>query len=168
MKILLSLLVAAAAVVAVAGAILVTPASGGGAVPFHATFQFTAAPAADSAPCADSELRFDVVGSGVATHLGRFETVQYHCTPLSDLTAFAGKYTFSGANGDTIYGTYAGHFVPIPGSPEFRPDAHFTIDGGTGRFTGATGGGPVTGHALPSGGVVILDGTITSVGTLKH
>lgn len=167
MKIRVSLLVLAAAVVAVAGALLVTPASGGSSVPFHATFQFTATPAADPAPCA--ELRFDVVGSGVATHLGRFDTVQHQCTTSADPTAFTGGvYVFTAANGDTIYGTYAGRFVPIPGSDEFRPDAHWTIDGGTGRFAGATGGGPVTGHALPTGGTVILDGTITSVGSLKH
>jgi hypothetical protein len=167
MKIRLSLLVLAAAVVTVAGALLVTPASGGSSVPFHASFQYTLTPAANPAPCVDAT-RYDVVGSGIATHLGRFDTVQYECSQNGDPLAFTGRYTFTGANGDTISGAYAGRFVPIPGSNELRPDAHWTIDGGTGRFTGATGGGPVSGHGTLAGGVVILDGTITSVGSLKH
>ena len=167
MKIRLSSLALAAAVAAVAGAMLVTPASGGSSVPFHATFQYTLTVAANPAPCVDAT-RYDVVGSGIATHLGRFDTVQYECAPFSDPFAFTGRYTFTAANGDTITGAYAGRFVPIPGSAEFRPDAHWTIDGGTGRFTGATGGGPVDGHGTLAGGVVILDGTISSVGSLKH
>ena len=165
MKIRLSVLALAAAVVAVAGAMLVTPASGGSAVPFHASIQYTPTP--DTAPCV-AGVRLKAVGSGIATHLGRIDEVQYACIPYTDPLSFTGEYIITGANGDTIYGTYAGHFVPIPGSDELRPDATWTIDGGTGRFTGATGGGPVSGHGTLAGGVIILDGTITSVGSLKH
>jgi hypothetical protein len=90
MKIRLCLLVLAAVVLAAAGAMLVTPASGGSAVPvpFYAAFQFTSTLAANPAPCA--ELRFNVVGSGVATYLGRFDTVQHHCSTTGDPLAFTG------------------------------------------------------------------------------
>ena len=128
MKIRLSLLALAAAVVAVAGAMLVTPASGGSSVPFHASFQFTLTYAGNDVPPCVNAARFNVVGSGIATHLGRFDTVQYQCAPNDDPYSFTGKM-FTGANGDTIYGSYGGRFVPIPGSDEFRPDAHWTIDG---------------------------------------
>ncbi len=167
MKIRLSVLALAAAVVAVAGVMLVTPASGGSGAPFFAAFRFTSTLAATPAPCA--ELRFNVVGTGVATYLGMFDTVQHHCSTAAGPLAFTGgQYVFTGKDGDTIYGTYAGRFVPIPGTDEFRPDAHWTIDGGTGRFAGSTGGGPVTGRATAAGGIVILEGTITLPRPGKH
>ena len=43
----------------------------------------------------------------------------------------------------------------------------WTIEGGTGRFAGATGGGRAGGLATAAGGTVILDGTISSVGSLN-
>lgn len=136
-------------------------------VPFKARFAFATSVAANPSPCA--EIRIDVTGSGVATHLGRFTTVQHQCTTAADPLSFTGgTYTFTAANGDTIFGTYAGQFVPIGATGLFSIDATFTIDGGTGRFTGATGGGEAGGTATAEGGTVILDGTISSVGSLTR
>jgi len=136
-------------------------------VPFHAVFVVTTSAAANPAPC--SQIRIDVAGSGIATHLGRFTTVQHHCTTAGDPLAFTdGEYRFTAANGDQIYGTYAGRFVPIDAAGNVAVDGRFTIGGGTGRFAGATGGGSAAGTGTAAGGTVILEGTITSVGSLQH
>lgn len=136
-------------------------------VPFKAVFTFATSVPGDPSPCA--QLRINVTGGGTATHLGRFTTVQYQCTTFADPLSFTGgQYTFTAANGDTIFGTYTGRFVPIGTTGFFSIDATFTIDGGTGRFAGATGGGPVSGTATQAGGTVILNGTISSVGSLKR
>ena len=130
-------------------------------VPFKAEFRADFSVAANPAPCA--EIRIDVVGGGLASHLGRFTTVQYHCTTALDPLGFGGgRYTFTGANGDTIFGTYAGRFVPGAGGV-LTVDATFTIVGGTGHFDGATGGGDASGTTT-----TVLDGTISSVGSSNH
>jgi hypothetical protein len=130
-------------------------------VPFHAEFAAEFSVAADPAPCA--EIRINVVGGGLASHLGRFTTVQYHCTTALDPLGFSGgQYTFTAANGNTIFGTYAGRFVPGAGGV-LTVDATFTIDGGTGRFAGATGGGDASGTTT-----TILNGTISTVGSSRQ
>jgi hypothetical protein len=60
-------------------------------VPFRATFTFSTSVVTDptaTGPCA--QIRVNVVGSGVATHLGRFTTVQHQCTTFADPLAFSG------------------------------------------------------------------------------
>lgn len=143
-----------------------TPAMAGGMVPFRATFtgNSTSGP---GAPCA--VLRSDIVGEGHATHLGNFTTVQHHCFDPNDPSgAFTdGFYTFTGANGDTIFGTYNGHLVPIA-PPVFAIVGEFTIEGGTGRFVGAAGGGAASGTLNVATGVAtaMLNGVISSPGSL--
>jgi hypothetical protein len=144
-----------------------TPAAARDLVPFKATFtgNSTSGP---GAPCA--VLRSDIVGGGHATHLGNFTTVQHHCFDPGDPSgAFTdGFYTFTGANGDTIFGTYHGHLVPIA-PPVFAIVGEFTIEGGTGRFVGATGGGTASGTLNVATGVpaLMLDGVISSPGSLN-
>ena len=89
-----------------------TPAAARDLVPFKATFTGSST-SVPGAPCA--ALRSDIVGGGHATHLGNFTTVQHHCFDPADPTgAFTeGFYTFTGANGDTIFGTYHGNLVPF-------------------------------------------------------
>jgi hypothetical protein len=159
MKKRLALLVLAVASLVLGAPTLATSAPGKH-VPFKAVFTFTTSVPAHASPCA--EIRIDVAGHGVATLLGRFTTVQYQCTTSADPLSFTGgKYTFTGAHGETIFGSYAGRFVPIGATGRFSIDATFTIDGGTGRFAGATGGGDVDGEATQASGTVILDGTIS-------
>ena len=144
-----------------------TPASASDQVPFKATFTGSST-SGPGAPCA--ALRSDILGGGHATHLGNFTTVQHHCFDPGDPTfAFTeGFYTFTGANGDTIFGTYHGHLVPIIAPSVFAIVGEFTIEGGTGRFVGATGGGPASGTLNVATGVttVMLDGVISSPGSL--
>jgi hypothetical protein len=143
-----------------------TPAAARDLVPFKATFTGSST-SAPGFPCA--ALRSDIAGGGHATHLGNFTTVQHHCFDPADPTlAFTdGFYTFTGANGDTIFGTYHGHLVLIDG-PVFAIVGEFTIEGGTGRFVGATGGGTASGTLNVATGVttVMLDGAISSPGSL--
>jgi len=136
-------------------------------VPFHAVVEVATSVASNAAPC--PQIRVDVVGTAIGTHLGRFTTVQHHCTTADDLLAFTGgEYRFTAANGDQIYGTYHGRFVPVDAAGNLSIDGHWTIEGGTGRFARATGGGSAGGRGTAAGGTVILDGTISSVGSLNH
>ena len=145
-----------------------TPAAARDLVPFKATFTGSST-SSPGAPCAALALRSDILGGGHATHLGNFTTIQHHCFDPGDPTfAFTeGFYTFTGANGDTIFGTYHGHLVLIDG-PVFAIVGEFTIEGGTGRFVGATGGGTASGNLNVATGVttVMLDGVIPSPGSL--
>jgi hypothetical protein len=162
--VLIPLLLACFAAVFISAA---TPATAGDLVPFKATFTGSST-SGPGFPCA--ALRSDIVGGGHATHLGKFTTVQHHCFDPADPTlAFTeGFYTFTGANGDTIFGTYHGHLVPIIAPSVFAIVGEFTIEGGTGRFVGATGGGTASGTLNVATGVttVMLDGVISSPGSL--
>ena len=145
-----------------------TPAAARDLVPFKATFTGSST-SVPGFPCA--VLRSDIVGGGHATHLGNFTTVQHHCFDPEDPTgAFTeGFYTFTGANGDTIFGTYHGNLVPFA-FPVFAIVGEFTIEGGTGRFVGATGGGTASGTTNVATGVptLMLDGVISSPGSLHE
>ena len=162
--VLIPLLLACFAAVFICAA---TPVAARDLVPFKATFTGSST-SVSGFPCA--VLRSDIVGGGHATHLGNFTTVQHHCFDPGDPTgAFTeGFYTFTGANGDTIFGTYHGHLVPIIAPSVFAIVGEFTIEGGTGRFVGATGGGTASGTLNVATGVttVMLDGVISSPGSL--
>src|SRR4051812_30057344 len=157
----------AAGSVAAALISLTLPAAARDQVPFKASFTGTAT-TAPGAPC--GALRSDITGGGQATHLGNFTTAQYHCFDPADPTfAFTnGFYTFTAANGDTIFGSYHGNLVPIA-PPIFAVVGQFVIEGGTGRFVGATGGGPSSGTLNVATGApsVILSGTISAPGSLR-
>ena len=161
--VLIPLLLACFAAVFICAA---TPVAARDLVPFKATFTGSST-SGPGGPCA--ALRSDIAGGGHATHLGNFTTVQHHCFDPADPTgAFTeGFYTFTGANGDTIFGTYHGNLVPFA-PPVFAIVGEFTIEGGTGRFVGATGGGTASGTLNVATGVttVMLDGVISSPGSL--
>jgi hypothetical protein len=113
-----------------------------------------------------------ISATGQITHLGRFTTAQSHCidpTGADPLAFTEGEFTFTAANGGTIFGTYSGRLVPTATPGVFEVDGVFTIEGGTGRFANASGGGVASGEtnlADPAGPVtVILDGRISTVGS---
>jgi hypothetical protein len=137
-------------------------------VPFTGTFSGTGTAAAlpeDRCPV----LTVEILGTGNATHLGRYTTEQSHCAAPPSLAFTDGEFTFTAASGDQIRGTYFGEFVPLD-PPLFTIDGHFSITGGTGRFTGATGGGEASGvQNLATGDVTVsLVGTISSVGSNRR
>jgi hypothetical protein len=134
-------------------------------VPFKGTFEATGTASVLSGDrCPD--LTVEIQGPGNATHLGRLTTNQSHCATPTSLSFTDGLFTLTAANGDQLRGTYSGAFVPLD-PPLFTIDGEFTFTGGTGRFTGATGGGDASGvQNLATGeATVSLVGTISNVGS---
>ena len=90
-------------------------------------------------------------GDGIATHMGKTYVEANHCSYADengpDGTYGQGELTFFAANGDMLSGTYDNGFsLSPPPVVEFTDDFSFT-DGGTGRFSFATGGGVEMGLA---------------------
>ena len=105
----------------------VTQARGGSELPFQGTLQAT--------ETADGALRH-LVGTGEATHLGRF-TLTSEFTVTSPPPRASGTATWTAANGDEIFTTLIGQGVvtfPVLATVETH-----TITGGTGRFAGTSG-----------------------------
>lgn len=104
---------------------------------------------------------------GKATHVGAYA---YHANECFNLTtgAFAGTFTMTAANGDTISGTYEGVVVDIVGDLGLY-EQEAVVTGGTGRFAGASGGFHLSGIAnlatLESS--QSISGTVSSPGSLK-
>jgi hypothetical protein len=115
-----------------------------------------------------------VDSTGVAAHLGLVSVTSSHCTrfdffaPSPSLSVFdSGRMVVSGANGDELWISYSGTFLFYQGA---TPDvglsiatfSTMTIEGGTGRFAGASGS--LTGSAtdnFPAGpNITTLSGTI--------
>ena len=122
-------------------------------VPFSAVitstdFGFNTDPDAVAARCGGVARAFAVTTTkavGIATHLGRIDLVADHCSYL-DESGNPGPYTkgelsISAANGDVLLGTYTdGMSLTPPPLIEFV-DVFTFVDGGTGRFIEASGGG---------------------------
>jgi hypothetical protein len=123
---------------AVAAAALATPALAADRVPYRGTdsgtFQVVNS-------CGGGLLTEDVA-SGHATHLGAYQLLASECIlPLGPGTfaVTGGAFTLTGANGDTISGTYEGTAALAADGVNFTYDVSGPITGGTGRFAGADG-----------------------------
>jgi hypothetical protein len=137
-------------------------------VPFKGTFTATGT-AADIPGDRCPALTIQIQGTGTATHLGRLTTVQSHCVTPPSFDFTNGQFTLTAANGDQLFGTYEGEFLPLD-PPLAAIDGELTFTGGTGRFVGATGTGDASGvQNLATGdATVVLEGTISSVGASKQ
>jgi hypothetical protein len=83
-----------------------------------------------------------VTAEGNATQLGNFTFLQL-VTVNTATGAGTGTFQFTAANGDTVYGTIVGQArLTAPNVLTILEAA--TIEGGTGRFEGATGSFDVT------------------------
>jgi hypothetical protein len=87
--------------------------------------------------CSAPALLLSYAGEGNISHLGTVTWSSTHCTYLDEQST--GQFgeadlVVVAANGDELYGTYAGS-ITGPGTFEET----MTITGGTGRFLGATG-----------------------------
>jgi hypothetical protein len=107
----------------------------------------------------------DVLGSGVASHMGLVSVYQHHSVvPTTDpniLIFYDGTCVWTAANGDMLFGTYAGYLQFNPAG-YFEIHGQFVWTGGTGRFQGATGTGLASGAQYLDGTFdLVLDGTIT-------
>ncbi len=106
-------------------------------------------------------------GEGNATHMGLVSITRTHCFDFEhDPPIYDGEWEAVAANGDKIWGTYSGVLVPTEfgdnGPIRGTITAPFTIDGGTGHFEGATGGGITTSDydMVADEGEFVSEGTI--------
>jgi hypothetical protein len=102
----------------------------------------------------------DFVGTGIATHLGRYSeegSVQFSPTADPTVLRLDAQSTYTAANGDQLYAVFAGHLDGLTGTIT----ATVTYVGGTGRFTDASGMATLSGQLLPGGSIeVAVKGTI--------
>jgi hypothetical protein len=137
-------------------------------VPFKGSFAFTVL---SVTPLDATHVRSDIQVNVHSTLLGKAQGPAYFILDVTDLS-YVGATAWTAANGDVIFSTFAGQFVPS-GTPGVLNNVETgEIVGGTGRFEGATG--PVIGAGqvdaatlLPLGPIPFV-GTISSPGSLKH
>ena len=102
----------------------------------------------------------DFVGSGVATHLGKYEEAgSAQFSPTADPTVLQvdSHNTYTAANGDQLYAVISGHLDGLTG----KITGTVTYVGGTGRFADASGTASFSGQLLPGGAVqAAVEGTI--------
>ena len=119
-------------------------------VPFKARVSTQEVLSIDPVRCPGTFLLGSTTGQGTASHMGAVRLVATDCPATADGVNFAfsnGELTLTAANGDTLRARYQGTLLPIPGS---SPVLHaiqgtFQVMGGSGRFTGARGGGSLQG-----------------------
>lgn len=121
------------------GASAQTQAMGGTSLPFSGSFTMATRGEVNCPPtCPPTTLRITGTEEGTASHLGSFTAVSLDIVDLATATA-TGTLTLTAADGDKLFTTTAGgeeQFIP-PNLSIVRALA--TINGGTGRFEGATG-----------------------------
>ena len=139
-------------------AVVCLPEPGRQPVPFTGSFEG----AQTSTPLQPPMARVDGSATGNATHLGRF-TVEFPHTVNFATGSGEGTFTFTAANGDTLTADFTGQ---AQRGAVVSIVEKATIKGGTGRFTGATGGFTVERLFDPASGKTegSFEGTISSPG----
>jgi hypothetical protein len=151
--------------IALAALVLPVQAAAGEQVPLKGgdSGSFTLTPDA----CGTGVFAVVIDDAGEATHVGAYA---YHANECFNAAtgAFSGTFTITAANGDTIFGTYAGAVVDVVGDLGFYEQDN-VITGGTGRFVGASGEFHLSGIAnlatLESSQEI--SGTVSSPGAAK-
>jgi len=101
--------------------------------------------------CGPGKLKVDIQGSGQGIHIGQYTIIRHHCFDLATASIEDGYFEQTAANGDKIWGTYAGFPAGVlevdeNGNPVVvLISAPWVITGGTGRFTDAEGFGNTKG-----------------------
>ncbi|HET6838075.1 MAG TPA: hypothetical protein VFH24_08545 [Gemmatimonadales bacterium] len=116
-------------------------ATAAGARPWKESYHSTGTITGD-AQCPSPLLLESYQGGGTATHTGKYEIVNSHCLDPATGALTNGTFVKKAANGDQLFGTYAGSARVIqPPAPIgiFGITGTVNFTGGTGRFTGATG-----------------------------
>ena len=142
-------------------------------VPLKGNFEGTAQVSFVSESANSAVYSVEITASGQFSHLGQ-STLQADEIDTIDLATGSSVVTdgsgiLTAANGDQLFLDYGGKGVP--NGVGFDDTLHFTIDGGTGRFAGATGSGAVQSTDVPGANypsvafVAVLDGAISSVGS---
>jgi len=105
-----------------------------------------------------------------ASNLGSFTTTENHCVNVATGNIFGGLFTFDFGGGNTFFGTYVGS-VALPLPPPTGVAAlseMFTLTGGTGLFTAASGsligtGGLIFNANGTTNSRLDFSGTITTI-----
>lgn len=141
-------------------------------VPFHATISETYPPPAICSTSPDTLLCIAPTGSGQATHLGQTSESARIVEDLSkqisaDCNSETRTTTLTGANGDQITMVATGFACATSPTTVSARDV-YTITGGTGRFTGATGMGAdsVSIDRAARTATATYDGTLSAPGSL--
>lgn len=156
------------AVCAVAALVQARSLSAGDQVPFRGSLDgtVTITPVVGD-PNIDVHVEIDAAGH--ASHLGEIRVSIPHDVdrrPPPNPSLASGEYVFTAANGDELYAEFSGEATLLaPGFLYVVETATFT--GGTGRFSGATGGFVCERLFDTAGGTTVGDfeGTISSVGS---
>lgn len=134
-------------------------------VPFHGTLvgTFTSTPIIGT-----SDALVHAMGTGQAAHLGQF-SFDFPLTVNLISQTGSGIYTLTAANGDTVRAYVKAKSSLLPNGLRLVQEVAI-INGGTGRFTNATGGYISERWLDRNSGDVIgyFDGTITSPGAAKQ
>lgn len=94
--------------------------------------------------------------TGHSTHLGAFTRTEVLYYTNAAQTEFEGEFVFTAANGDQLFATFSGQFVPGSEPGVLLGEGSYEFTGGTGRFADASGTADFTVVA------VIADGQITA------
>ena len=110
-------------------------------------------------------------GTGTASPIGDVSLMATDCiTPNPRSFGFAfsnGKLTLTATDGDEIRASYSGTFSPLPHSIPFTLytiTGTFTVTGGTGRFSNATGSGDL--HGIEN--ILTRQGQLDATGTISY
>jgi hypothetical protein len=116
-----------------------TQARGGAELPFRGSFAGTSAATVNCPPtCPPTTLTITASSTGEATHLGHFTLAAVETVSLATKSG-TGTYAFTAANGDQLFTTTAGGEDGFTPPNISRVTQVATVNGGTGRFAGATG-----------------------------
>jgi hypothetical protein len=156
---------AAAALVVVSGVALGATSAAAASAPFYASYAGTAT--------WTSPTTIALAGTGTATHLGRLTNTgtvyllnfDSACPDGPDGVASVNVETLTAADGSALHITSDDVACPT-GPGVYQGTGHWTVTGGTGRFSGATGGGPFHGTADLNQGLFTSNPTGTLV--LSH
>ena len=133
-KLIVSTALAPLLVVALAGTTLASPAKAGKKeLPFKGTLQ-----SVETYVVTPPIMSVTANGSGNATHLGQY-AISYAVEVNLETLAGEGSAQLVAANGDVLSASLSGQATPTETTDVFNVVEEFTITGGTGRFTNASG-----------------------------
>ena len=120
-------------------------------------------------------LTLSAQGTGLSSTFGQYTIAVSFCSDPNGPNPLAftnGIFTLTNANGDTLFGSGSGILRPSPTSSTdniYLLYGEFTIEGGTGAFAGASGGGMWTGvYNIAAGDAGVSgDGVIALPDTAK-
>ncbi|SCX57016.1 hypothetical protein [Nitrosospira sp. Nsp1] len=97
-------------------------------------------------------------GAGISSLVGAVSFAGSDCiTPAATSFSFIGEMVFTVWGGDELFANYSGSFTPTAYPSIFSlTDSTFKITGGTGNFSGATGGGTLRGIQNIANGIGLI------------